>query len=59
VFWYQAWARVKPWEVNAETGCKIGAAGIGAALAHTHLAAHDRYSAILFPDNPSPRVQAI
>jgi hypothetical protein len=32
--WYQAWTRVKPWEVNAETGYKIGAAGIGAALVH-------------------------
>ncbi len=52
--WYQAWTRIKPWEVNAETGYKIGAAGVGAALLHTHLAARDRYSAILFPDNPFP-----
>ncbi len=55
--WYQAWTRVKPWEVNAETGYKIGAAGIGAALVHTHLAARDRYNAILLPDNPFPRSQ--
>jgi Lanthionine synthetase C-like protein len=55
--WYQAWTRVKPWEVNAETGYKIGASGIGAALIHTHLAVHDRYGAILFPDNPFPRTQ--
>jgi lantibiotic modifying enzyme len=55
--WYQAWTRVKPWEVNAETGYKIGASGIGAALLHTHLAVKDRYSAILFPDNPFPRLQ--
>lgn len=55
--WYQAWTRVKPWDVNAETGYKIGAAGVGAALLHTHLAARDRYSAILFPDNPFPAVQ--
>jgi uncharacterized protein YyaL (SSP411 family) len=55
--WYQAWTRVKPWEVNAETGYKIGASGIGAALIHTHLAARDQYSAILFPDNPFPRIQ--
>ena len=55
--WYQAWTRVKPWEVNAETGYKIGAAGIGAALLHTHLAIHNRYSAILFPDNPFPQEQ--
>jgi hypothetical protein len=55
--WYQAWTRVKPWDVNAETGYKIGAAGIGAALLHTHLAVQNRYSAILFPDNPFPREQ--
>jgi uncharacterized protein YyaL (SSP411 family) len=55
--WYQAWTRVKPWEVNAETGYKIGAAGVGAALIHTHLAVQNRYSAILFPDNPFPREQ--
>ena len=55
--WYQAWTRVKPWEVSAETGYKIGAAGIGAALIHTHLAARDRYNAILLPDNPFPRSQ--
>ncbi len=55
--WYQAWTRVKPWDVNAETGYKIGAAGIGAALIHTHLAVRDRYSAILFPDNPFAREQ--
>ena len=53
--WYQAWTRVKPWEVNAETGYKIGAAGIGAALLHTHSALGNRYSALLLPDNPFPR----
>jgi hypothetical protein len=57
--WYQAWTRVKPWEVSAETGYKIGASGIGAALVHTHLAITDRYNAILFPDNPFPRTQRI
>jgi hypothetical protein len=55
--WYQAWTRVKPWEVNAETGYKIGAAGVGAALIHTHLAVHDRYAALLLPDNPFPHTQ--
>jgi Lanthionine synthetase C-like protein len=55
--WYQAWTRVKPWEVNAETGYKIGAAGIGAALLHAHLAVQNRYAAILFPDNPFPHAQ--
>ena len=53
--WYQAWTRVKPWDVNAETGYKIGAAGIGAALLHVHLATQNRYAALLFPDNPFPR----
>jgi hypothetical protein len=48
---------VKPWEVNAETGYKIGAAGVGAALIHTHLAVHDRYAALLLPDNPFPHTQ--
>lgn len=53
--WYQAWTRVKPWEVNAETGYKIGAAGVGAALVHLHLATRGQYAALLFPDNPFPR----
>lgn len=57
--WYQAWTRVKPWEVNAETGYKIGASGIGAALIHAELAARNRYRALLFPDNPFPRGQSI
>ncbi|WP_158752235.1 lanthionine synthetase LanC family protein [Acidobacterium sp. S8] len=52
--WYQAWTRVKPWEVNAETGYSIGAAGVGAALLHVHLAEQGKYSAILLPDNPFP-----
>jgi lantibiotic modifying enzyme len=52
--WYQAWTRVKPWEVSAETGYSIGAAGVGAALLHVHLAQEGKYSAILLPDNPFP-----
>ena len=52
--WYQAWTRVKPWEVSAETGYSIGASGVGAALLHVHLAEQGRYSAILLPDNPFP-----
>jgi lantibiotic modifying enzyme len=55
--WYQAWTRVKPWEVSAETGYMIGAAGVGSALLHVHLATQGKYEAILFPDNPFPRVQ--
>jgi lantibiotic modifying enzyme len=50
--WYQAWTRVKPWEVTAETGYSIGASGVGAALLHVHLAGQGKYRAILLPDNP-------
>jgi len=50
--WYQAWTRVKPWEVSAETGYSIGASGVGVALLHVHLAEQGKYNAILLPDNP-------
>jgi lantibiotic modifying enzyme len=53
--WYQAWTRTQPWAVTAETGYMIGAAGVGAALLHLHLAERGRYEAILFPDNPFPQ----
>jgi lantibiotic modifying enzyme len=56
--WYQAWTRTQPWNVAAETGYMIGAAGVGAALLHLHLAERGRYAAILFPDNPFPREAA-
>ena len=52
--WYQAWTRIKPWVVNAETGYMLGAAGIAASALHLHLADERRYEAILFPDNPFP-----
>jgi lantibiotic modifying enzyme len=52
--WYQAWTRVKPWDVSAETGYSIGAAGVGTALLHSSLAQKGQYEAILFPDNPFP-----
>ena len=53
--WYQAYTRVKPSEVSAETGYMIGAAGIGAALLHLGGAQQKRrYRAIAFPDNPFP-----
>jgi Lanthionine synthetase C-like protein len=52
--WYQAWTRTTPWDVTAETGYMIGAAGVGSALLHLHLAQEGRYDAILFPDNPFP-----
>ena len=50
--WYQAYTRVKPWEVSAETGYMIGGAGIGASLLHFHLAEAGRYRLIRLPDNP-------
>jgi lantibiotic modifying enzyme len=53
--WYQAWARVHPWDVTAETGYMIGAAGVGSAFLHLALAEQGRYSALLFPDSPFPR----
>ncbi len=56
--WYQAWTRIKPWEVNAETGYSIGASGVGAALLHVYLAEQGKYSAILLPDNPFPSTRA-
>jgi lantibiotic modifying enzyme len=52
--WYQAWTRVKPSEVAAETGYSIGAAGIGTALLHASLAQAGRYDMIALPDNPFP-----
>jgi lantibiotic modifying enzyme len=52
--WYQAWTRVKPWEVTAGTGYSIGASGVGTALLHAALAQKGQYQAILFPDNPFP-----
>jgi len=52
--WYQAWTRVKPGTVTAETGYMIGAAGVGSAFIHLALAEQGRYHAILFPDNPYP-----
>ena len=56
--WYQAWTRTQPWAVAAETGYMIGAAGVGSACLHLHLAAQGRYDAILFPDNSFPQTAA-
>jgi lantibiotic modifying enzyme len=53
--WPQAWTRVQPDNIGAETGYMIGAAGVGSALLHLHLAEQGRYEALLFPDNPFPR----
>jgi rhamnogalacturonyl hydrolase YesR len=56
--WYQAWTRTTPWDVTAETGYMIGAAGVGSAALRLHLAEEGRYSAPLFPDNPFPQQSA-
>jgi len=52
--WYQAWTRVKPAEVSAETGFMIGASGVAASLLRLHRAEQNNYHALLFPDNPFP-----
>jgi lantibiotic modifying enzyme len=52
--WYQAWTRVKPWEVTAETGYSIGASGVATALIHVALAQKGQYEVISLPDNPFP-----
>ncbi|GLW06594.1 hypothetical protein Misp01_17240 [Microtetraspora sp. NBRC 13810] len=56
--WYQAYRRLRPGEVTADTGYMVGAAGIGAALLHLHAAHHEEQSRrmILFPDNPFPAI---
>ncbi|MFI7438899.1 lanthionine synthetase LanC family protein [Nonomuraea indica] len=54
--WYQAYRRLRPEEVSADTGYMVGAAGIGAALLHLDAAGQaDRpRRVILLPDNPFP-----
>ncbi|MEZ7124950.1 lanthionine synthetase LanC family protein [Nonomuraea sp. AD125B] len=54
--WYQAYRRVRPGEVSADTGYMVGAAGIGAALLHLDAAGQpDRARRVLLlPDNPFP-----
>jgi lantibiotic modifying enzyme len=55
--WYQAYTRIKPWEVTAETGYMVGAAGVAVALLHLDMVDHETYRhAILLPDNPFPTV---
>ncbi|GII60704.1 hypothetical protein Skr01_07890 [Sphaerisporangium krabiense] len=56
--WYQAYRRLRPWEVTADTGYMIGAAGIGAALLHLDAAgrATEPRRMILLPDNPFPAI---
>jgi lantibiotic modifying enzyme len=56
--WYQAYRRLRPGEVTADTGYMVGAAGIGAALLHLDAAGQaDRpRRVILLPDNPFPAI---
>jgi hypothetical protein len=56
--WYQAYRRLRPLEVTADTGYMIGAAGIGAALLHLDvaMAASEPRRVILLPDNPFPAI---
>jgi lantibiotic modifying enzyme len=56
--WYQAYRRLRPGEVSADTGYMVGAAGIGAALLHLDAAMrpHEARQVILLPDNPFPAI---
>jgi hypothetical protein len=52
--WYQSENRKQPWIVVAQTGYMQGAAGVGSALVHLHLALQGDYQAIAFPYDPFP-----
>ncbi|NRQ34719.1 lantibiotic modifying-like protein, partial [Nonomuraea sp. NN258] len=56
--WYQAYRRLRPGEVSADTGYMVGAAGIGAALLHLDAATRGERAGrvILLPDNPFPAI---
>ncbi|MFC3822001.1 lanthionine synthetase LanC family protein [Planomonospora venezuelensis] len=56
--WYQAYRRLRPGEVSADTGYMVGAAGIGAALLHVDAALRGDAGrqVILLPDNPFPAI---
>jgi lantibiotic modifying enzyme len=56
--WYQAYRRLHPGEVSADTGYMAGAAGIGAALLRLDAAQQPREArrVILLPDNPFPAI---
>ncbi|TYB56161.1 lantibiotic modifying-like protein [Nonomuraea sp. PA05] len=56
--WYQAYRRLRPGEVTADTGYMVGAAGIGAALLHLDAAGQPKQARriILLPDNPFPAI---
>ncbi|GAA2775548.1 lanthionine synthetase LanC family protein [Nonomuraea dietziae] len=53
--WWQAYRRLRPHEITADTGYMVGAAGIGAALLHLDAAERgDSRRLVLLPDNPFP-----
>ena len=53
--WYQAYTRIKPGEVAAETGYMVGAAGVAASLLHLDMAERGTYRGVILPpDNPFP-----
>ncbi len=56
--WYQAYRRLRPGEITADTGYLVGAAGIGAALLHLAAAREPTTCrrVILLPDNPFPAI---
>ncbi|MBF8189411.1 lantibiotic modifying-like protein, partial [Nonomuraea sp. K274] len=56
--WYQAYRRLRPGEVTADTSYMVGAAGIGAALLHVDAAGQAARARriILLPDNPFPAI---
>jgi lantibiotic modifying enzyme len=58
--WYQAYRRLRPGEVTADTGYMAGAAGIGAALLHLDAALREGPArrVLLLPDNPFPAIPA-
>ncbi|WP_240777931.1 hypothetical protein [Nonomuraea basaltis] len=60
VRWYQAYRRLRPGEVSADTGYMAGAAGIGAALLHLEAALRGDGArrVVLLPDNPFPEIPA-
>jgi hypothetical protein len=52
--WHQAFERVNPVLVTADTGYGAGAAGIGMALLQTHLAEQGMFKTVRLPDDPFP-----
>ena len=54
--WYQAYTRIKPSEVAAESGYMVGAAGIAASLLHLDLAQQSYRRVVVLPDDPFPAV---